>query len=202
MSVQWWRQHTDNIVSFFFVFLLALCNNARHIIWALKRSGQWIHALYTRTHRHTSIKALSGQIPLPAYVGASYAVFILKSYSFIILFFFCKFCKNIKPSFNAKSEKELLPERCCVVHRALMSKWLSLRVTGLWSVVGSGFKEWRWTLEEPVNDHWHSMEQMNASRLLMVHIGAWCRRLCSPHLKKNTYWRIQINRIPVFVYAN
>lgn len=128
--------------------------------------------------------------------------FYSKKLFFYNSFFFCKFCKNIKPSFNAKSEKELLPERCCVVHRALMSKWLSLRVTGLWSVVGSGFREWRWTLEEPVNDHWHSMEQMNASRLLMVNIGACCRRFCSPHLKKTHMDGYKLIRIPVFVYAN
>lgn len=36
-------------------------------------------------------------------------------------FFFCKFAKILNP-LNAKSEKELLPERCFVVHQALMSK--------------------------------------------------------------------------------
>lgn len=46
---------------------------------------------------------------------------ILKSYSFIINLFFCKFAKILNP-LNAKSEKELLPERCFVVHQALMSK--------------------------------------------------------------------------------
>lgn len=73
---------------------------------------------YTLTH---TCQSLVWADSIACILFAAYAIFILKSYS-LIIYFFCGFAKNIKPSFNAKSEKELLPERCCVLHRALMSK--------------------------------------------------------------------------------
>lgn len=92
---------------------------------------------YTQTHTYQSLvwADFITCIRLAPYAKI-YFFQTLKSYPLIIIFF-CRFAKNIKPSFNAKSEKELLPERCRVVHQALTSKWLS-RVTGFWSGVGSG----------------------------------------------------------------
>lgn len=87
------RGHIVYIYIYLLVFLhvLNLKRNLYHIVWLPMRSGQWIHALYTHTHRRTLIKALSGQISSPAYVWRRMQRFIffqtLKSYPLIINFF-------------------------------------------------------------------------------------------------------------------
>lgn len=182
MSVQWWKEHTDIQVVFFSAMLLwfLLYNLESKDIWTVNSCS-----VHTHTHRHTSVKALSGQISLLAYTGGVCLFLILKSYSFIIILFFCKFAKILNP-LNAKSEKELLPERCFVVHQALMSKWLSFKeslASDLWS--GQGSEERCWTLGEPLNRC--SVEQISICWFSNVNIGT-CSLVVVLHVEKK-WWK-------------
>lgn len=44
----------------------------------------------------------------------------------------------MKPSSNAKSEKELLPERCCIVHRAFNEQVIVLKESPASDLGGGG----------------------------------------------------------------
>lgn len=133
------------IYLFVFVFFLHVLNLKKESssyslasdeIWTVNSCS--VHT-YTQTHTYQSLvwADFITCIRLAPYAKIFFFSSLTpKKLCFNNSFFFCRFAKNIKPSFNAKSEKELLPERCCVVHQALMSKWLS-RVTGFWSGVGS-----------------------------------------------------------------
>lgn len=180
MSVQWWKEHTDIQVV---VFLVLCYYDFCYIIWSLKIFGQWIHALYTHIHTdiHLSKPCLGRFHFWHTLVAYAFFFLILKSYSFIINLFFCKFAKILNP-LNAKSEKELLPERCFVVHQALMSKWLSFKESlayDLWS--GQGSEERCWTFGEPL--HRCSVEQISISWFSNVNIGT-CSLIVVLHVGK------------------